>query len=70
MHLCIYVMYAHYLFFIMIPLVLPRVCPSPCTQLMFMVSSLLTPRVALLECHVCDLESAWTCDEGLSVFPR
>ncbi|XP_075874914.1 WD repeat-containing protein 27 [Nelusetta ayraudi] len=45
------------------------IAPGRDGTLMFMVSSLLTPYVALLECSARDLESVWTRDESLSVFP-
>ncbi|TMS04319.1 WD repeat-containing protein 27 [Larimichthys crocea] len=37
--------------------------------MVFLVSSLFTPCVALLELHLCDLERISACGEGFSVFP-
>lgn len=69
-HWCtVYIIWMHFMWFLYMT-ALPSICSPFLLQLMFMVSSLLTPYVALLECSARDLESVWTRDESLSVFPR
>ncbi|KAL7383391.1 hypothetical protein ABVT39_009646 [Epinephelus coioides] len=45
------------------------ISPGWDNSMVFLVSSLLTPCVVLLELRLCDLEKAWACGEGFSVFP-
>ncbi|XP_076599627.1 WD repeat-containing protein 27 [Chaetodon auriga] len=45
------------------------ISPAWGNSMVFLVSALFTPCVALLELRLCDLEQIWACGEGLSVFP-
>ncbi|XP_039996129.1 WD repeat-containing protein 27 isoform X2 [Xiphias gladius] len=45
------------------------ISPGQDNSMVFLVSSLFTPCVVLLELHLCDLGMIRACDEGFSVFP-
>ncbi|XP_051233694.1 WD repeat-containing protein 27 isoform X1 [Dicentrarchus labrax] len=45
------------------------ISPGWGNSMVFLVSSLFTPCVALLELRLCDLGWIWACGEGFSVFP-
>ncbi|XP_054456736.1 WD repeat-containing protein 27 [Anoplopoma fimbria] len=45
------------------------ISPGRDNSMVFLVSSLFTPCVVLLELRLCDLRRTWACGEGFSVFP-
>ncbi|XP_078129687.1 WD repeat-containing protein 27 isoform X2 [Sander vitreus] len=45
------------------------ISPGWDNSMVFLVSSLFTPCVVLLDLRLCDLERTWACGEGFSVFP-
>ncbi|KAA8583911.1 hypothetical protein FQN60_015119, partial [Etheostoma spectabile] len=45
------------------------IAPGWDNSMVFLVSSLFTPGVVLLDLHLCDLERTWARGEGFSVFP-
>ncbi|XP_068424084.1 WD repeat-containing protein 27 isoform X2 [Clinocottus analis] len=45
------------------------ISPGCDNSMVFLVSSLFTPCVVLLELRLCDLKRTWACGEGFSIFP-